>query len=70
MNINVNANVTVSAEFHTTYILDEDVTIIWQNLMVGKECVQRALVGWYCGEPDPVATAQYANMPLIGQYVD
>ena len=70
MNVKTSVNVAVCAEFHATYVHDEDVTIVWQNLIVGDECVQRALVGWYCGEPDPVVTAQYANMPLIGQYLD
>lgn len=67
---NARTEVTVRAEFHTTYVPSEDVTIVWQTLFVGGECVQRALVGWYCGESDPLATSLYNNMPLIGQYLD
>lgn len=70
MYCNVKSEVIVRAEVYTSYVPAEDVTIVWQTLFVGDECVQRALIGWYCGEEDPVITKQYANMPLIGQYLD
>ena len=70
MLVNSKANVIVRAEIHTSYIPTEDVTVVWQTLIVGDECVQRALIGWYCGEEDPEVTKQYSNMPLIGQYLD
>lgn len=70
MMCNVRSEVIVRAEIHTTYVHDEDVTIVWQNLIVGDECIQRALIGWYCGEPDLETTKQYSNMPLIGQFID
>ena len=70
MKCNARTEVIVRTEIHTSYIPTDDVTVIWQNLIVGDECVQRALIGWYCGEEDPATTAQYAHMPLIGQYID
>lgn len=70
MYCNVKSEVIVRAEVYTSYVPAEDVTIVWQILLVGDECAQRALVGWYCGEEDPELTKQYANMPLIGQYLD
>ena len=60
----------ITTELFTSYIYEEDITIIWQSLLVDGECVQRALVGWYCGEPDEKSTAFYSNMPTIGQYID
>lgn len=63
-------DVDVRVEFYTTYIHEEDVTIVWQTLIVAGECIQKALVGWYCGEPDEKSTAFYSNMPTIGQYID
>lgn len=60
----------IETEVFTSYIPDEDKTIVWQSMYVNGEHVQQALIGWYCGEPDEAVTAQYANMPLIGQYID
>lgn len=60
----------ITTELHTNYIPEEDVTIVWQWLLVDGRCVQNALVGWYCGEPDEKSTAFYSNMPTIGQYID
>lgn len=60
----------VKTEVYTSYVPGDDITIIWQDLSVDGECVQHALIGWYCGEPDPSATKNYSNMPLIGQYID
>ena len=63
----------IYTEIYTSYIPNEDITIVWQCMYQtdGKtiECIQRALVGWYCGEPDDRVTPDYANMPLIGQYL-
>lgn len=66
--------VHIYTETHTSYIYDEDITIVWQDMYKtdGKttDCIQRNLVGWYCGEPDAEITHQYANAPLTGYYVD
>lgn len=70
MFVNQLAQVIVRTEFHTSYVPADDVTIVWQNLLVGDELVQRQLVGWYCGEPDPAVTKQYTNMPLTAQFTD
>jgi len=64
----------IYAEFETSYIHDLDITVVWQNMYMytegeGDEHIQRALVGWYHGEPDDKVTPDYANMPLIGQYL-
>lgn len=37
----------------TSYIPDEDVTIVWQHINIPScDFQQIAIVGWYCGEPD------------------
>lgn len=64
----------IHTEFETSYIHDLDITIVWQNMYLYVDdkvvdFVQRALVGWYHGEPDDKVTPSYANMPLIGQYI-
>lgn len=63
------AGAQIVTEIHTSYIHEEDTTIVWQDMYVNGEYVQRALIGWYCGEPDERITRDYANMPLIGQYL-
>lgn len=60
----------IETEVYTSYIPGEDKTIVWQSMYVNGEHVQQALIGWYCGEPEDEVTKQYANMPLIGQYID
>lgn len=61
-------------ETYTSYLPAEDVTIVWQDIFItdGKttDCIQHALVGWYCGEPDEHATAQYGISTLNANYVD
>lgn len=64
----------IYTEIHTSYIPDEDITIIWQCMYktddTKVDCIQRALVGWYYGEPNDDATAAYSTSNLIGNYVD
>lgn len=64
----------IYTDIHTSYIHNEDITVVWQCMYItdGKttDCIQRALVGWYCGEPDDHATATYGNSNLIGNYID
>lgn len=58
----------VRIEYTTNYIPSEDVTIIWQHVEI-EDCdfIQRALVGWYYGEPDDKSNEYYSSMPLIAQ---
>ena len=60
----------VKTEVYTTYDEALDRTIVWQDLCVGDLCVQTAIIGWYCGEPDAAMTKQYSNSSIIGQYID
>lgn len=64
----------IYTDTHTSYIPDEDITIVWQDMYKtdGKttDCLQRNLVGWYYGEPCADATALYSNAPLTAYYVD
>lgn len=64
----------VYSEIHTTYVREEDITLVWQDMYLKFDghidCIQHALVGWYCGGPTEDFTEHYASMPLIGQYID
>lgn len=41
----------------TSYIREEDVTIVWQHIDIEScDFYQKAIVGWYCGEPDDSLT--------------
>ena len=64
-------------ETDTSYIPEEDITIIWQNMYKyvegeGDTHIQRALVGWYHGKPNDKHTAYYSTnvIPMIANYVD
>lgn len=64
----------VKTEFHTSYIPNEDITIIWQDMYVlshGKviDHIQRECVGWHYGEPCPEDDKHYSNMPLTAQFI-
>lgn len=59
----------VRTEVTTNYLPAEDMTIVWKNLYVCDELVQRALVGFYCGEPDEKATYNYSFSSTIAEYV-
>lgn len=58
----------VRYEFYTTYLPTEDITVVWQDLIVDNECIQRSLVGFYYGEPDEQSTENFSNMPLTAQF--
>ena len=65
----------IYTEINTSYIPEEDITIIWQDMYKyiegeGDEHIQRALSGWYHGRPAENTTAYYGNNPLISNYVD
>lgn len=68
MLVNAKLEVSVRTEITTSYIHADDITIVWQDMFVGDELVQRILTGWYYGSSDIELTAQYADMPLIAQY--
>lgn len=52
----------------TTYLAEDDITVVWQLLFLNDEPVQRALTGWYYGRPDEKLTKEYSKMPLIAQF--
>lgn len=54
----------VTEKFRMSYIPEEDVTIVWQDLIVDDECVQTSLVGWYHGEPDDAILEKYYSSHL------
>lgn len=65
----------IYTEIRTSYIPDEDITIVWQDMYKyadghGDELIQTTIVGWYCGEPDEKTTKSYSCSNLIGQYID
>lgn len=53
---------------YTSYIKEEDITIVWQGLYDGEEPVQRTIVGWYYGAPDERFTKEYSRMPLAARF--
>ena len=68
-------NVKIYTDIETSYIPDEDITIVWQDMYKyteneGDELIQRNLIGWYCGEPDRNITAMYNTAPLTANYID
>lgn len=65
----IETTVEVRTEFHVTYTLAEDATIVWQYLFVGEECIQRTIVGWYSGDPDEHATEQFSHLGVMAQYL-
>ena len=60
--------IAVSTEITTTYLPSEDVTVIWQHVYICRETLQRAIIGWYYGEPNDAIVQRYSNMPLIAQF--
>ena len=71
MNVKATIETTteVRTEFHVTYILTEDATIVWQYLFVGDECIQRTIVGWYHGDPDERSTEMFSRLGVMAQYI-
>ena len=53
----------------TSYIEEDDITVVWNDLIFGDECIQRSLVGWYHGEPDARSTATFGTSTLNGTYL-
>lgn len=65
----IETTIDVHTELHTNYIHEEDVTIVWQYVFVGEECIQRTLVGWYHGSPDERSTEQFSRLGVMAQYI-
>lgn len=65
----VETTVEVRTELHTSYILEEDATIVWQYLYVGEECIQRTIVGWYHGSHDERSTNMFSHLGVMAQYI-
>lgn len=59
----------LTEEIYTSYIADEDKTIVWHNVYFINELVSSELAGWYCGEPNEAATAEYSKSNNIGYYL-
>lgn len=64
----------IYTEIHTSYIPEDDITIIWQDMYRTDgnttDCIQRVVIGWYYGEPDERCTADFSDSALIANYVD
>ena len=65
----------IYTEVNTSYIPDEDTTIIWQDMYKyvegeGDTHIQRALIGWYHGKPEDKYTAYHSQSTLNANYVD
>ena len=58
----------VRSKIETSYLPSDDITIIWKDLYVCDECVQRALVGFHYGETDAKATETFSFNPLIASF--
>lgn len=65
----IETTVEVHTEIHTSYIPEEDATIVWQYLFVGEECIQRTIVGWYHGSPDERGTKTFSHLGVMSQYI-
>jgi hypothetical protein len=67
--------VKIYTEINTSYIPDEDTTIIWQDMYKytegeGDELIQRAVIGWYHGAPEDRYTDYFSKSSLIANYID
>lgn len=67
--------VKIFTDINTSYIPDEDITIIWQDMYKHvegepEEHIQRALVGWYHGKSEDKYTAYYTQSTLNANYID
>lgn len=60
---------SIRYDVDTSYIPDKDITVIWQDMYVDNELVQRTLAGFYYGEPDDGSTERFSNMPLNAQFL-
>lgn len=58
----------LTTEVTTSYIPGDDITIIWQDMFLNGEHVQRSLIGWHYGETSEVEIKEYGNMPLTAQF--
>ena len=52
----------MNENFYTVYAPYDDITFIMRETFDRNgECRSRAVVGWYCGEPDEALTQEYKN---------
>lgn len=58
---------TLRYDVYVSYIPQEDITVVWQDVWFEDTCFQRSLVGFYYGEPDERSTQDFSNMPLTAQ---
>lgn len=58
----------LNTEIYTTYVEGYDRTIVWQEMYLGDEHLQTAIVGWYYGKPSDEATKRYSDSSIIAQY--
>lgn len=59
----------VRTAIETSYLPSDDVTIIWRDLYVCDECVQRSLVGFHYGETDAQTTESFSFNPLTAHFL-
>ena len=58
----------LKTEIYTTYVEGYDRTIVWQEMYIGEEPLQTAILGWYYGQPNDEATKQFSDSSIIAQY--
>ena len=59
----------LTEDIHTSYIAEEDKTIVWHDVYFLGNLVSSELAGWYCGEPNEQNTAAYSKSNNIGYYL-
>lgn len=53
----------------TSYIPEQDKTVIWQHLYIKDELFQTILIGWYFGEPDEKTTKDFSYHANVAQFL-
>jgi hypothetical protein len=59
---------SIHEEIYTTYVHDEDITVIWQNVYYCGDLLQKSLIGFYYGQPDERNTKDFSDMPHTAQF--
>ncbi len=60
-------NIHIKTE--TSYLPSDDITIVWNDLYVCGECIQRSLAGWHYGETDEKTTETFSFNPTIANFL-
>lgn len=59
----------VRTVIETSYLPSDDITIIWRDLYVCDECIQRSLIGFHYGETDQQTTETFSFNPLTAHFL-